>query len=195
MKVKYFTTVKHRIREPFGVELEKPVGKNELLKHEENEKFSEGAADAAELCIAASEALVIDDVIGNDSFENPSASATHEASLRVKQARLDVWRNIISDIDDEISESHDLSDLDNITIERFYEDAGILFNEFSSCELSTMSHDRELEKGLMPECIDGDVQNKVTGNPEFGLDTDVGYDNDCSKHVEAQEKFGLSVTE
>ncbi|KAG8391082.1 hypothetical protein BUALT_Bualt01G0150800 [Buddleja alternifolia] len=214
------------------VELEKPVDKNELLKHEENMKFSEAADDAAELCIAASEALVINDVIGNDSLAKPSASATLEASLQVKQARLDVWRNINSDLIDEISESESLSDLDDMTMESAYEDAGILFNELSSYELNVSrvketpdseyddilkhgktsafgsicgkfcddssthrmevdkDNERKLKKDLVAELVDGDMQNKETG-----LGTDVGYHNDYSRPVEAQEKIGLSVSE
>lgn len=142
------------------VELERHVNMNELLRHDENVNFSEAAADAVELCIAASEALVINEVIESDSFEkSSSASAILEASLQVKQARLDVWKNTFSGSIDVISEMDNLSDLDDITMESAYEDAGIHFNELPGNELSVSQVKDTLESEY-----DEDLEHKKTGD-------------------------------
>ncbi|GER28549.1 BRCA1 C Terminus domain containing protein [Striga asiatica] len=119
-------------------ELEGHLDKSEMLKHDENTSCSEGAADVVELCIAASEALVINEVTESELLaKSCSASAILEASLQIKQARLEVWRdthtfNGTSYIAGDIS---DLSDLDDIAMESAYEDAGHL-NELHVKELS-----------------------------------------------------------
>ncbi|KAI3445176.1 hypothetical protein Pfo_001841 [Paulownia fortunei] len=117
------------------MQLERPVNKNELLKYDENVNSSEAAADAVELCIAASEALVINEVIESDSFAKSSTSAILEASLQVKQARLEVWKNTFSGSIHVISEVDNLSDLDDITMESAHEDVGIHLNELPGNEL------------------------------------------------------------
>lgn len=120
-------------------ELKRPLESNEFLKCDENADLSEASADAdaAELCIAASEALVIKEVTESDSSTNSSsASAILEASLQVKQARLEVWKSTFSGSIHAISEIDSLSDLDDITMESAYEDAGILSNELPGNELS-----------------------------------------------------------
>ncbi|KAH6819140.1 hypothetical protein C2S51_002743 [Perilla frutescens var. frutescens] len=135
-------------------ELDRNVNKNELLKNDDNVNFSKAASDAVELCIAASEALVINEVIDCDSFEKySSASAILEASLQLKQARLEVWKNTFADSLSVISDMDNLSDLDDMTMKSVYEDAGIHFSEFPGNELSVSQvkdtlesdHDDELE--------------------------------------------------
>ncbi|KAL6545938.1 hypothetical protein OROGR_009812 [Orobanche gracilis] len=119
------------------VELEKPIHKIELLKHTENVNLSEAAADVVELCIAASEALVINEVVERDTFsKSSSASAILEASLQVKQARLEVWKNTSSGSIHITSEVDNLSDLDDVTMESAFEDAGIHLSELPGNELS-----------------------------------------------------------
>ncbi|KAK4414276.1 hypothetical protein Salat_2840600 [Sesamum alatum] len=119
------------------MELERLVNKNEVLRHVETVNFSEAAADAVELCIAASEALVINEVIESNSFAEPSsASAILEAALQLKQARLEASKTRFIGFIDEISEIDNLSDLDDIIMESAYEDAGIHFNELVRNELS-----------------------------------------------------------
>ncbi|KAL6517419.1 hypothetical protein OROMI_033120 [Orobanche minor] len=119
------------------VELEKPIHKTELLKHNENVNLSEAAADVVELCIAASEALVINEVVESDSFsKSSSASAILEVSLQVKQARLEVWKNTSSGSIHITSEVDNLSDLDDVTMGSAFEDAGIHLNELPGNELS-----------------------------------------------------------
>ncbi|KAL8542464.1 hypothetical protein ACS0TY_003358 [Phlomoides rotata] len=135
------------------VELERSVD-NELLKHDGNDNFSEAAADAVELCIGASEALVINELIENDLLEkSSSASAILEASLQVKQARQEFWKNTSGDSISVISDIDNLSDLDDVIMESAYEDVGVHFNEFPGNELSVSQvkdtleseHDEELE--------------------------------------------------
>ncbi|KAL0464240.1 UNVERIFIED_CONTAM: hypothetical protein Slati_0311600 [Sesamum latifolium] len=136
------------------MELERPVKKNEVLRHVETVNFSEAVADAVELCIAASEALVINEVIESNSFAEPSsASAILEAALRMKQARLEAWKTRLIGFTDEISEIDNLSDLDDITMESAYEDAGIHFNELSVSQVKD-TFDSECE---------GNVKHEKTG--------------------------------
>ncbi|KAL0380069.1 UNVERIFIED_CONTAM: hypothetical protein Sangu_0071200 [Sesamum angustifolium] len=138
------------------MELERPVNKNEVLRHVETVNFSEAVADAIELCIAASEALVINEVIKSNSFAEPStASAILEAALQVKQARLEAWKTRLIGFTDEISEVDNLSDLDDITMESAYEDAGIHFNELVRNEVSVSqvkdTFDSECEENVKHE--------------------------------------------
>ncbi|EYU26927.1 hypothetical protein MIMGU_mgv1a0197462mg, partial [Erythranthe guttata] len=109
----------------------------ELLKLDEDVDFAEASDDAVELCIAASEALAINEVVEGDSFvKSSSALAILEASLQVKQARLEVWKNNLSGSIDVLSEIDNLSDLDDIIMGSAYEDTGIHFDELLGNELS-----------------------------------------------------------
>ncbi|XP_047945788.1 uncharacterized protein LOC125192293 isoform X2 [Salvia hispanica] len=118
-------------------ESERDDKKIELLKFNDNVHFSEAASDAVELCIAASEALVINELINSDSLEkSSSASAILEASLKLKQARLEVWESTFAHSFSMTSDMDNLSDLDDVTMEIVYEDAGIHFSELPGNELS-----------------------------------------------------------
>lgn len=119
------------------VELDEHNRKIEQLKLDDSVNFSEASSDAVELCIAASEALVINELIDSDSLEkSSSASAILEASLQLKQARLEVWKNTFADSFSVISVMDNLSDLDDITMANVYEDVGVHFTELSGNELS-----------------------------------------------------------
>ncbi|KAL3829827.1 hypothetical protein ACJIZ3_018629 [Penstemon smallii] len=175
-----------------SVELESPVHRNELLKHEESVKSSEAAADAVELCIAASEALVINEVINSDPFaKSSSASAILEASLQVKQARLEVWKNPFSGSIGEISDIDDLSDLDDKTMESAFEDAGIHFDKLPEYELSVSqvkdTFDFESEGNLKFENRGCNTANygkssddSSMHNLEGVLDNDIQFEKDLS---------------
>lgn len=155
---------------------ERHVNKNELLKHNDNVDFSEDGSDAVELCIAASEALVINEVIESDSFEKySSASAILEASLQLKQARLEVWENIVSDSSSVISDMDNLSDLDDITMESVYDDAGIHFMELPGNESSVSRVKDTLESEE-----DEELEHKKTGASARSCDKsgNYNYDND-----------------
>ncbi|KAL2478139.1 uncharacterized protein Fot_47153 [Forsythia ovata] len=170
------------------VQLEKPPDKNESSKLEENVKFSEGAANAVELCIAASEALVIHEIIGSDSFMKHSpASTILETTLQVKQARLEVWRNTTNSSINEISEIDHLSDLDDMTMEGAYKDIGIHFDDFRGIQLSVSQ---------VKDTLDSESDENVkyeTGAPAI----------DCVKSVDNGPRYrmggvlhdGVQVTE
>lgn len=156
------------------VELERCVD-NELLKHDGNVNLSEAAADAVELCIGASEALVINELIENDLLEkSSSASAILEASLQVKQARLEFWKNTYGDSDSVISDIDNLSDLDDVIMESAYEDAGVHFNEFPGIELTVSQVKDTLESEY-----DKELEHKKTGASAMvsgkSCDSDYGH--------------------
>ncbi|CAA2973581.1 Hypothetical predicted protein [Olea europaea subsp. europaea] len=159
------------------VQLEEPPDKNESVKHEENVKSSEAAATALELSIAASEALVIHEIISSDPFMKHSpASTILEAALQMKQARLEAWRNTSSSSVNEISEIDHLSDLDNMTMEDAYEDIGIHFDDSYGIELSVS----QVKDSLDPE---SDADEYETGASAI----------DCGKTSDISPKQRLGV--
>ncbi|KAL2461089.1 BRCA1 C Terminus domain containing protein [Abeliophyllum distichum] len=170
------------------VQLEKPPDKNESSKLEENVKFSEGAANAVELCIAASEALVIHEIIGSDSFmKHSSASTILETTLQVKQARLEVWRNTTNSSINEISEIDHLSDLDDMTMEGAYKDIGIHFDDFHGIQLSVSQ---------VKDTLDSESDENVkyeTGAP--AIDCGKSSDNGPRNRMGGVLHDGMQVTE
>ncbi|XP_012454287.1 uncharacterized protein LOC105776263 [Gossypium raimondii] len=82
--------------------------------------------DAVELSIAASEALVIHELVKSDSgAEALPTAAVLEAALRVKQARLESSEDAF-DCPTETSDEMDfLSDLDDLTMADAFEDVGL----------------------------------------------------------------------
>ncbi|XP_012850004.1 PREDICTED: uncharacterized protein LOC105969770 [Erythranthe guttata] len=194
----------------------------ELLKLDEDVDFAEASDDAVELCIAASEALAINEVVEGDSFvKSSSALAILEASLQVKQARLEVWKNNLSGSIDVLSEIDNLSDLDDIIMGSAYEDTGIHFDELLGNELSVsqvkdtfdsanvlgkscddrytheiegaIDNDTQFKTDFSAECFDGDKQNRVIDNAVCALGTDVAYRPDCLKTVDTRAKLHPSV--
>ncbi|KAL7157929.1 hypothetical protein ABFS83_02G108900 [Erythranthe nasuta] len=194
----------------------------ELLKLDEDVDFAEASDDAVELCIAASEALAINEVVDGDSFaKSSSALAILEASLQVKQARLEVWKNNLSGSIDVISEIDNLSDLDDIIMGSAYEDTGIHFDQLLGNELSVsqvkdtfdsanvsgkscddrytheietaIDDDTQFKADISVECSDGDKQNRVIDNAVCDLGTDLAYHRDCLKTVDTQAKLHPSI--
>ncbi|KAL3629970.1 hypothetical protein CASFOL_026282 [Castilleja foliolosa] len=186
--------------------------KNGLSKHDENTNPSETGADVVELCIAASEAMVLNEFIKSDS--SSSASSILEASLQVKRARLEVWRNTFSGSTNVTSEIDSLSDLDDISMESAYEDAGVHINELSGTDLSVsrvkdtfndscaditegvIGNDIQLGDDLTEEGFNSDTQKNVIGNPVCGLgtDVDVGYEDYCLRTVDTHAELHISVS-
>ncbi|XP_042059111.1 uncharacterized protein LOC121803544 isoform X1 [Salvia splendens] len=155
-------------------ESERSDKKVELLKFNDNVHFSEAASDAVELCIAASEALVINELINSDSLEkSSSASAILEASLKLKQARLEVWENTFADSFSLTSDMDNLSDLDDVTMEIVYEDAGIHFSELPGNELSLSRVKDTLESEHNNE-----VEHKNTSASVCENSGNYNFDND-----------------
>ncbi|KAK8276777.1 hypothetical protein V6Z12_D10G223300 [Gossypium hirsutum] len=89
--------------------------------------------DAVELSIAASEALVIHELVKSDSgAEALPTAAVLEAALQVKQARLESSEDAF-DFPTETSDEMDfLSDLDDLTMADAFEDVGLSFSCFSN---------------------------------------------------------------
>nr|KYP59070.1 hypothetical protein KK1_014498 [Cajanus cajan] len=91
-------------------------------------KCSEDAdvSNAVELSIAASEALVINDLVKMDSVsETMHTEAVLEVALRVKQARLKGLEDDFQFSNEESDYSDSLSDLNDIIMEDAYEDIGL----------------------------------------------------------------------
>ncbi|XP_042064080.1 uncharacterized protein LOC121807812 isoform X1 [Salvia splendens] len=155
-------------------ESERDDKKIELLKLNDNVHLSEPASDAVELCIAASEALVINELINSDSLvKSSSASAILEASLKLKQARLEVWESTFPDSFTMTSDTDNLSDLDDITMEIVYEDAGIHFSELPGNELSVSRVKDTLESEHNDE-----VEHKNTSTSDCENSGNYNFDND-----------------
>ncbi|KAI7757379.1 hypothetical protein M8C21_004519, partial [Ambrosia artemisiifolia] len=81
-------------------------------------------SDAIELAVAASEALTIHNVLKN---EHLIASSVLEAAIRVKQARLENFRENLSNSigEDNEVDFDSLSDVDDLTMADAYEDVGL----------------------------------------------------------------------
>ncbi|CAA0834053.1 Unknown protein [Striga hermonthica] len=187
------------------VELEGHLDKSEMLKHDENTSCSEGAADVVELCIAASEALVINEVTESESLaKSCSASAILEASLQIKQARLEVWSdthtfNGSSYIACDIS---DLSDLDDIAMESAYEDAGIHLNELHVKELSMLqvkdTFDSENDENFKHRNTTDPATNYInspnggyTNIVEGVIDSDILKEDLATERLESDKQNGV----
>ncbi|KAL6124851.1 hypothetical protein ACLB2K_077360 [Fragaria x ananassa] len=81
---------------------------------------------AAELSIAASEALVIHEIVRCGAVtEALPTEMVIEAALQVKKAQLERSVDALVSIDDETDESDSLSDLDDLTMSDVYEDVGL----------------------------------------------------------------------
>ncbi|KAI3893812.1 hypothetical protein MKX03_014604 [Papaver bracteatum] len=99
-------------------------------------KFADMNKDTIELAIAASEALVISEIVKGDSASFPVASVV-DIALRVKQARNSVCSDGLDRISDfvamEFSETDLLSDLDEDDMADAFDDVGL-----SATQLDTM---------------------------------------------------------
>ncbi|KAA8519259.1 hypothetical protein F0562_013515 [Nyssa sinensis] len=149
--------------------------KDSEIKHGENVRHLKvaDANDAVELSIAASEALVIHELVKSGSSTNfLPAAAVLEVALRVKQARLKDLEEIFHYPTEEISEIDFLSDLDESTMADAFEDVGLSVNgpnDLHACD----SFISQVKDTLTSENHDGcDKKNKNEGHgtPEVGYD-------------------------
>lgn len=86
---------------------------------------------AVELSIAASEALLIHEIIDSgQSTSSLSASAILEVALRVKQARVEGYIEASNVMHEETSDDDYLSDLDDSTMKDAYEEVGLTLCAF-----------------------------------------------------------------
>ncbi|CAL0333003.1 unnamed protein product [Lupinus luteus] len=86
---------------------------------------SDDISNAVELSIAASEAMVIHDLIKVESVSETCADAVLEAALRVKQARLEGLDDGFHSSSEESDYSDSLSDLNDFLMEDAYQDIGL----------------------------------------------------------------------
>lgn len=87
---------------------------------------SDDISNAVELSIAASEALVIHDLVKMESVsETLRTKAVLEVALRVKQARLEGLEDGFNSLSEEFDCSDSLSDLNDLLMEDAYEDIGL----------------------------------------------------------------------
>ncbi|GJY59980.1 hypothetical protein Tco_0459872 [Tanacetum coccineum] len=103
--------------------------------------------DPVELAIVASEAFTIHEVVKDEtSMKLPVASAVLEAAIRVKQTRLEDFKENYSS---SVEESNDidfdfLSDLDELTMADAYEDVGLTVTSHGDLSgYGSMSHVRD----------------------------------------------------
>ncbi|XP_075520325.1 uncharacterized protein LOC142553743 isoform X3 [Primulina tabacum] len=191
------------------VELHGHPNQDGLLKCRENVIFSEYFVDTVELCIAASETLVINEVIKNDSSVKPSISATLEASVQMKQARLEACENALCCSLDKVSDIDNLSDLDDIAMGSAYEDTGIHLDELHLIELNVSqvkdTLDSEYDEKTVVSAADcGTNDDSSTHDMKGGVANDTQltnnlavecFDGDTKKKVTENLAFGLGFEE
>ncbi|KAI3510462.1 hypothetical protein L1887_17475 [Cichorium endivia] len=203
-----------------GTSGHEPKGQNRK-NHKSNPKSRKvDIFNAIELAVAASEALIIHEVVKDEpSTQLSSLSSVLEAAIRVKQARLDENQE---NLDFEESNEVDfLSDLDELTMADAYEDVGLMvltshgdvsgyesvshvkdsyggqendFGSFSSKE------DVLLKRGFVLDSIeDVDYEALGTQNADLGCDVDhtmfncsVEQANNCTKEVDLQRERELT---
>lgn len=122
--------------------VEKSVSQPPSNRKDYGEKFSvkyrKGANinEAVELATAASEALVIHEIMKSDS-EALEAAAVLEVALRVKQARLDCLEHASNCLSEETDKNDSLSDLDDFEMADAFEDAGLSSSIYDQCICSS----------------------------------------------------------
>ncbi|CAH1440250.1 unnamed protein product [Lactuca virosa] len=143
--------------------------------------------DAVELAVAASEALIIHEVVKDEPNSQLSTpSSVLEAAIRVKKARLEELNDDFEENNDNEYEVDFLSDLDELTMADAYEDVGLTVS--GSCyesishvkdsygtleaEFSSISTKQEIlsKEGIVLESIEGDTHKEH--------DADLGCDFD-----------------
>ncbi|KAF3434235.1 hypothetical protein FNV43_RR25338 [Rhamnella rubrinervis] len=143
-------------------------------------------SEAVELSTAASEALVIHEIMKSDS-EALEAAAVLEVALRVKQARLDCLEHATSCSSEENDKNDSLSDLDDFEMADAFEDAGLSSSNYDQCICSsTVSQVKETpvsrnHRECVNQCSHFNFDNTATQNQlegNFNLDTVPGKDWD-----------------
>ncbi|WOG88196.1 hypothetical protein DCAR_0207430 [Daucus carota subsp. sativus] len=163
---------------------------------------------AVELSIAASEALLIHEIIDSGQTTNSlSASAILEVALRVKQARLEGYIEASNIMHEETSDVDYLSDLDDSMMKGAYEDVGLNLCDFhlpsSDLNISQVNDTYSLENCNGDEKMDyedahrlgvnsADLVTKLQPNDStcFGIPP---KRNDAIKQPEDSTCFGLPL--
>ncbi|KAI3740592.1 hypothetical protein L2E82_31060 [Cichorium intybus] len=200
-----------------GTSSHEPKGQNRK-NHKSNPKSRKvDIFNAIELAVAASEALIIHELVKDEpSTQLSSLSSVLEAAIRVKQARLEENQE---NLDFEESDEVDfLSDLDELTMVDAYEDVGLMGltshgdlsgyesvshvkdsyggqeNDFNS---NSSKEDMLLKRGFVLDSID--YEELGTQNADLGCDVDhtmfncsVEQADNCMKEVDLQRERELT---
>ncbi|XP_059649301.1 uncharacterized protein LOC132295170 [Cornus florida] len=157
----------------------------ENVKHLKVTDISDDINDAVELSIAASEALVIHEIVKNGSSTKIlPAGALLEVALRVKQTRLESLEETLCCPTEEIDEIDFLSDLDESTMADAFEDVGLSVigvDNMGSCDSISQVKDSFTSYNHY-EC---DESYKYEGHGAM----EIGYDDICMEQQvrDAQE--------
>jgi hypothetical protein len=118
------------------------------------------ANDAVELSIAASEAMVIAEMLLNDCQSDKLTAAALEAALRVKEARkqcfLEETEHDCGSFENGLDESDWLAELDEVEMLDAFEDVGL-----STVQAACSSQDRDttdLKQLMSPSCAPRDLE-------------------------------------
>ncbi|KAK6928830.1 hypothetical protein RJ641_005035, partial [Dillenia turbinata] len=147
---------------------------------------------AVELSIAASEALVIHEMVREvPSFSKLQPSAVLEAALLVKQKRLNGSKDAFHHLNEQIEEVDFLSDLDDDTMRAAYEDIGLSITDADDLVVDD-SLVSEIERISVFEnhvAVDSQAKELVVGVKEAEL-TDVTM-LDCSVNITKSKNLPL----
>lgn len=162
--------------------------------------------DAVELSIAASEALVIHELVKSESaLEALPMEAVLEAALQVKQARLESSEDSFDCTTEKSDEMDFLSDLDDLTMADAFEDIGLSFNGFDDHHACGSDASLVKETPALENCFWCENRTKYAGhfspqdNPSndatFGLkNSDFPSKSDPMLHKLVQESSRVSET-
>ncbi|XP_074291941.1 uncharacterized protein LOC141618758 isoform X2 [Silene latifolia] len=130
--------------------------------------------DAVELSVAASEALVIHEMIQTEPIlEAMSSAATLEVALRVKQARVDGVQDYLYCLKDTENISETLSDLSDSDLEDAYNDVGFLVSRLDNISSMDPSVSRVKDTPMTHIYPDGEreVQSEWNQDMEYFKDS------------------------
>ncbi|CAI9261910.1 unnamed protein product [Lactuca saligna] len=150
--------------------------------------------DAVELAVAASEALIIHEVLKDEpSSQLSTPSSVLEAAIRVKKARLEELNDDFEENNDNEYEVDFLSDLDELTMAEAYEDVGLTVN---SCGYESISHVKDSYGTLEAEFGSISTKQEILSKKEIVLESiegDTHKEHDADLGCDFDPIFSCSV--
>ncbi|KAL7616043.1 hypothetical protein Lser_V15G04232 [Lactuca serriola] len=144
--------------------------------------------DAVELAVAASEALIIHEVLKDEpSSQLSTPSSVLEAAIRVKKARLEELNDDFEENNDNEYEVDFLSDLDELTMAEAYEDVGLTVNSYG---YESISHVKDSYGTLEAEFGSISTKQEILSKKEIVLESIEG-----DTHKEHDDYAALGTTE
>ncbi|EOY19617.1 Uncharacterized protein TCM_044754 isoform 1 [Theobroma cacao] len=161
--------------------------------------------DAVELSIAASETLVIHELVKSDpASEAFSTAAVLEAALQVKQARLEISEDAFDCSSEKSDEIDFLLDLDDLTMADAFEDVGLSIRGLDDQHACGSDESLVKDTPVSENCFGSEnisknaehfSQNKSSNDPSFGLRiSDFTGNSDPMLHKLGQEISHVSAT-